>query len=211
MPKEADVDTGSLDNLPDGPDVEEACADMMEPDDHEVSDIDSDVGTIDEGPCELPEDLQSDLHLTNPRKWLEALSAPEQAVIESSAIYKSIPGPTQGVGLDECLSLLNGAYRDYRRLLGSHYRGDGIDAVVASQLRPNVAYLRRVSSDIYAIREHLASRQAEHCLNMLRNWGFNWTYASIEGILNDDCRDRSCEILGSCSHLLLGSPCGALR
>ncbi|KAL4861747.1 hypothetical protein BDV12DRAFT_179827, partial [Aspergillus spectabilis] len=154
-------------------------------------DTDSDVWTIDEGPCELPEDLPSDMHITNSHEWLANLCSLEQVVAGSSAIrtYCDLQAPRYNLEFSRSLQIISGASENYQRLLAGRYCADTFIAITTNQQRLNVAYLIRIRGDeILTIHRLLASGNTALCLNKLRDWGFHQSHANIQALVHESNR-----------------------
>jgi hypothetical protein len=153
---------------------------------------DQDTWSIDEGPCELPNDLPDDTHITSPQTWLAKLCALEHEVVNSSLVHTYLHEQTthqQNREMTDSFNILSGAIRNYQRLVSNCYCADAVIAIVANQQRPNVACLVRISGEeIHDIQQLLTDRQTTSCLDRLSGWGFHQSRANIERIRDDQGR-----------------------
>ncbi|KAL4755606.1 uncharacterized protein BDW70DRAFT_165323 [Aspergillus foveolatus] len=173
------------------PEVADVKEDSTGSEEQADADTDSDAWTIDEGPCELPEDLPSDTHIANSREWLANLCSLEQMVVNSSSIfnYWHLQAPICNLELSQSLQVLTGANQNYQRLLAGCYCADAFIVIITNQQRRNVACLVRIPGDeILTIQRLLASGNTALCLDKLRNWGFHQSHANIQAIKDENDR-----------------------
>jgi hypothetical protein len=141
-------------------------------------DSDSDTDSIYGEPCEVPADLNSDLHLINPQEWDSHLSDVEKRIIERS-VFSQNPFPAD-LSWEQLRLAYSQVIGNYDSLQTTGYCNDRINAVISCARRPNVANLQDLSikhfSDIRTLIHH---HNIGPCLKLLRSWGFIHTCNSI--------------------------------
>lgn len=144
-----------------------------------TSDSDSDTGTIDEGPEKLPLGFDRDYELVKSRQWSKNLDSLEREVVTSS-VFCNLFQQSQEPRLEDLMKLVDKAQKNLEAIIKSGYSKDGINALVQSETRPEVASLLPLSYQDFKIA--CLSVQAGDmggCQSVLETLGLTRTFAKI--------------------------------